>query len=160
MCLNLIQQASSDNALVNDWAWVAPLASFVVGLIGGAILLWNNRQRPHDVLKTYVEIYNDLPEGETKDRLWSEIGERLLVLTTPRDVGRIGQSREEVPIREELRTRRISLATFAIVALISAGLAVVLGMANSYTAAEIVMFVGVGLAAVVPFLAILNAAMR
>ena len=53
------------------------MVTFVVGLISGAILLWNNRQRPHDVLKTYVEIYTALPDGETKDRLWSEIAERL-----------------------------------------------------------------------------------
>jgi len=67
--------------------------------------LWNNRQRPHDVLKTYVEIYNALPAGEIKDRLWSEIETRLRVLTTAPETGR----RREVPIQSELRPPLIGI---------------------------------------------------
>ncbi len=106
--LGVTESASGENRSVTNWAWATPLVSFAVGLIGGAILLWNNRQRPHDVLKTYVEIYNNLPDGEIKDRLWSEIAERLRVLTTPRESGRT----HEVPIQSELGPMPLGLRLF------------------------------------------------
>ncbi|MED5812939.1 hypothetical protein VST63_11260 [Mycolicibacterium sp. 050232] len=118
---------------MTNWAWVTPLVSFVVGLIGGAILLWNNRQRPHDVLKTYVEIYNDLPEGEIKDRLWAEIAERLRILTTPRESGR----RHEVPIQSELGPPLIGIRLWGIVAVLIAIAVIVIGVTSGLNAAEI-----------------------
>lgn len=135
---------------MNDWAWVTPLVSFVVGLIGGAILLWNNRQRPHDVLKTYVEIYNDLPAGEIKDRLWSEIAERLRVLTTRPETGR----RREVPIQSELRPPLIGIRRWGIVAVIAAVAVIGIGITSGLNAPQIMVL----LSACVSGLALLVAA--
>lgn len=127
MRLGVTESASGENRPVSNWAWVAPLVTFVVGLISGAILLWNNRQRPHDVLKTYVEIYTALPDGETKDRLWSEIAERLRVLTTPRESGRT----HEVPIQDELGPAPLGLRVFmGIGAFLTFALPVVGGMSR------------------------------
>lgn len=127
MRLGVTASASGENRPVTNWAWATPLVSFVVGLISGAILLWNNRQRPHDVLKTYVEIYNNLPDGEIKDRLWSEIAERLSVLTTPRESGRT----HEVPIQDELGPAPLGLRLFTgIAALVTVAVPVVGGMSS------------------------------
>ncbi|MCA4726903.1 hypothetical protein [Mycolicibacterium fortuitum] len=123
---------------MTDWAWLTPLVSFVVGLIGGVILLWNNRQRPHDVLKTYVEIYNDLPDGEIKERLWSEIAERLRVLTTPRESGR----RHVVPIQSELRPPLIGIRLWGSVAVLVAVAVITIGVASGLNAPQIVVLSG------------------
>ena len=70
MRLGVAESASVENRPVSNWAWVVPLVTFVVGLISGTILLWNNRQRAHDMLKTYVEIYNAPTESASCGANW------------------------------------------------------------------------------------------
>lgn len=138
MCLCVIDGAGGENRGVTDWAWLTPLVSFVVGLTGGAILLWNNRQRPHDVLKTYVDIYNNLPDGDTKDRLWSEIAERLRVLTTAPKPARP----DEVPIRSEFRPPLVGIRLWGSVAVLLAVAVISVGIAYSLNAPQIIVVIG------------------
>ncbi|MBF6422763.1 hypothetical protein IU436_29640 [Nocardia farcinica] len=78
-------------------------------ILAAAIALWNARQRPHETLKTYVDIWKELPEDSAvKLALWREIETQLGALTTkaePRDPN------STTPIERELNPGyfRISL---------------------------------------------------
>jgi hypothetical protein len=55
-------------------SWIAPGATLLAAFVAGAFLIWSRRQRPHETLKTYVDIYNALPDGtDVKGQLWDEI---------------------------------------------------------------------------------------
>lgn len=99
--------------------WFKPSATLLAALVAGAFLVWRTRhERPHDRLKTYVEIYNALPDGkDVKDRLWDEIELRLSLLT-----GRPSESKS-APIQADLRPSRSRVPS----AVMAAGLLLLIG---------------------------------
>ena len=77
----------------------------MAALVAGDFVIWNNRQRPHDALKTYVEIWKELPENApVREALWREIDKRLTVLTTESGPDN-GQS--TTPIERELASHNL-----------------------------------------------------
>ncbi|GAC66579.1 hypothetical protein [Gordonia soli] len=97
--------------------WVTAGGYILAAIVAAVAVIWNNRQRPHDALKTYVEIWKDLPDdSEVRTELWIQIEIRLRQLTTPvgaslsseqsaQDVPHEDVSAEEAPIQQQLRGR-------------------------------------------------------
>lgn len=67
---------------MTNWGWLTPLGVICAALIAGAFLTWNNRQLPHDTLKSLVDIYDKLPDSEARTGLLREIERRLDALNS------------------------------------------------------------------------------
>ena len=64
--------------------WITAGGYILAAAIAGAFVLWNNRQQPHEVLKTMVEIHEKLPESAEKDAILAAINTRIGDITSPR----------------------------------------------------------------------------
>lgn len=77
-------------------AWAVPAGVVIAALVTTlfAPLVTRSRSKPPcEILKTYVEIYKDLPDGDAKDHLLASIEGRLYQLTaTPEPGNRIIQT--------------------------------------------------------------------
>ncbi|MDJ0426007.1 hypothetical protein QNA19_08765 [Rhodococcus fascians] len=63
---------------MNPWGYV------VAAVIGGLVVLYTNRTRQHDTLKTLVEIHKDMPASEERRALATVIRSEVRRLTEPK----------------------------------------------------------------------------
>ncbi|OZD04460.1 hypothetical protein CH275_14720 [Rhodococcus sp. 06-235-1A] len=63
---------------MNPWGYV------LAAVIGALVVLYTNRSKPHETLKTMVEIHKDMPTSPEKERLALVIQAEVDRLTRPR----------------------------------------------------------------------------